>query len=318
MLRPHMRTICLSCRAALREFLRGAVASVVPAAAFAGSHHGGGPVRASSNRCLERRSTRRPRSETGSALARHRSEGCSDRRVRRSPRGRRNRDRRVREPRPRRPGGPGRSGTAVRPAGRRTPGPIAARADTTGDDLGRSPASPPEPTPARAGTRARAAPPPPSPGNEFDPTGAATAGRGAVAATAPAGAHRGFSGGGRVIPGRRRVRALGRLAPAAHHANAASQTGRGDDHDQRGAGANRRGSQSKPESTEPAGSDTVGVTAGAYRRARRTVLLSIAAVAAGASARTKMRPAPRHASQFSWETSLRLTSAANSGFRREV
>jgi RNA polymerase sigma factor (sigma-70 family) len=45
-LRPHMRT-CLSCRAALREFRAapGRVASVVPAAAFAGSDHGGGSVR---------------------------------------------------------------------------------------------------------------------------------------------------------------------------------------------------------------------------------------------------------------------------------
>ena len=45
-LRPHMRT-CLSCRAALREFRAapGRVASVVPAAAFAASDHGGGPIR---------------------------------------------------------------------------------------------------------------------------------------------------------------------------------------------------------------------------------------------------------------------------------
>ena len=45
-LRPHMRT-CLSCRAALREFRAapGRVASVVPAAAFAASGHGGGPIR---------------------------------------------------------------------------------------------------------------------------------------------------------------------------------------------------------------------------------------------------------------------------------
>jgi hypothetical protein len=45
-LRPHMRT-CLSCRAALREFRAapGRVASVVPAATFAASDNGGGPIR---------------------------------------------------------------------------------------------------------------------------------------------------------------------------------------------------------------------------------------------------------------------------------
>ncbi|HEX6653529.1 MAG TPA: sigma-70 family RNA polymerase sigma factor [Thermoleophilaceae bacterium] len=173
-LRPHMRT-CLSCRAALREFRAapGRVASVVPAAAFAASGDGGGPIRsllesivgaaqqktvAMGDRlhaAAELATGQKMAAIAASAAALAGGGSALDEFA--------NHDRAAR---------------AAQVAEEQPPGPPAdapkdpsAPVPTTPPPVAESPAQPPESQPVQQ-PEPEPPPPPPSPANEFDPTGA--------------------------------------------------------------------------------------------------------------------------------------------------
>ena len=173
-LRPHMRT-CLSCRAALREFRAapGRVASVVPAAAFAGSGHGGGSVRSLLESLLgaaqHKTAAIGDRLHAAAELATAQKAAAIAASAAALASGGTAIDKFANHDRAARAAQVAQEQPSDPPAGAPEdpslpePTPPATNPDAT-------PASPPEPQPAP-----QPVPPPQPPRNEFDPTGAATA-----------------------------------------------------------------------------------------------------------------------------------------------